>query len=224
MTTTNEMFELKPIDLDESGKKQKQAQKLAQQIPKPRKKNGCRNNHHSCHSPHKELEFCKNCDAYVETRPSNICECCEKTIAKFLKHTWLTRVLKFGIKQHANYIRDWSRYPEQGVEVAKLEKPYTWIQTFPDGTTKKIKVTEGFIKKPKHSQYLEIKYRETVYEIEIKYLAFTLEVNDGTDDNAKIQGGEDAKLNIIKKHIGIKGFRIWIPEEENYEYFPKEDE
>lgn len=193
-----------------------------------RNKNGCRGLHHSCHSPHLETEFCKNCDAYVELRGKNTCNCCDKEVVKFLKHTWLSRVLKFGIRQHRNFINDWVRFPDQGVEVQTLEKPYTWYQEVRDQKTgnliidpdtgkpklKKIVVKEGYVKKPRRSQMVEIKYRDTVYEIEIKYLALALETNDATDDKAKIRGGEDVKLEIINRHIGIKGLRIWIPEGE----------
>lgn len=179
-----------------------------------RKKNGCRELHYSIHSPHLELDFCTNCDAYVQSRNKIQCECCGKGVSKPIKHTWLSRVLKFGIRQHRNFINDWARFPDQGVEYATLKNPYEYTQKFPDGTTKKIKVTEGYVKKPRRSQLLEIKYRDTVYEIEVKYLALALETNDGTDDIASIKGGEDAKLDIIKNHIGIKGLRIWIPDTE----------
>lgn len=197
-------------------REQKLALKQLKNGKKPiaKKKNGCRDLHYSCHSPHLELEFCQNCDAYVQTRSKTLCECCLKTLTKVIKHTWLNRVLKFGIRQHKNFISDWSRFPDQGVEYKPLDKPYEYKQTFADGTTKKIRVTEGYVKKPRRSQLLEIKYRDTVYEIEVKYLALALETNDASDDNAGIRGGEDAKLDIIKKHIGIKGLRIWIPDTE----------
>lgn len=216
MATTNEFADLNPLGSQKNQEseyfpKPKKKQKHEKILVK--KKNGCRGMHHSCHSPHLELEFCKTCDAYVQIRAHNVCQCCEKTVVKFVKHTWLSRVLKFGVKQHANFIRDWSRYPDQGVEYKKLTKPYFWTQTFPDGTTKRIKVTEGFVKKPKHSQFLEVKYRDTVYEIEIKYLALALETIK-----------EDEKLTIIKRHVGIKGLRIWIDSDEDYEYFPKQNE
>lgn len=217
MATTNEYADLKPLgnpnqDFEYRGLHPKKKPKIAVKTL-IKKKNGCRGIHHSCHSPHLELEFCKTCDAYVQIRGHNICQCCAKTVVKFVKHTWLSRVLKFGIKQHANFIRDWSRYPDQGVEYRKLKKPYSWIQTYPDGTKKTVKVIEGFVKKPKHSQYLEVKYRDTVYEIEVKFLALALETIK-----------EDAKLAIIKKHVGIKGLRIWIGDDENYEYFPKQND
>lgn len=210
MATTNEYAEIKPLNQEFEYKSFHPKKPKSKQIQKPivKKKNGCRGLHHSCHSPHLELEFCKNCDANVQVRNRNICQCCEKLVVKFIKHTWLSRVLKFGLKQHANFIRDWSRYPDQGIEYRKLRKPYTWVQTYPDGTKKTVKVTEGFVKKPKHSQYLEVKYRDTVYEIEVKFLALALETIK-----------EDDKLTIIKKQVGIKGLRIWI--DEDYEYFPK---
>lgn len=197
-------------------REQKQALKQLRNGKKPfiKKKNGCRDIHYSCHSPHLELEFCQNCDGYVQLRNKTHCECCAKTVAKVIKHTWLNRVLKFGIRQHKNFINDWVRFPDQGVEFKTLEKPYEYKQTFSDGTTKKIRVLEVYVKKPRRSQLLEIKYRDTVYEIEVKYLAFALETNDASDDKAKIKGGEDAKLDIIKQHIGIKGLRIWIPDTE----------
>lgn len=50
---------------------------------------------------------------------------------------------------------------------------------------------------------LEVKYRETIYLIPAKYLALALEPI-----------AEDAKLELIKKHVKIKGFRVWIPDEE----------
>lgn len=142
-------------------------------------KNGCRKIHHSIHSPHLELEYCKNCDAHVQVRAENKCSCCDRTIPKFLTHTWLSRVLKFGVKQHHNFIRDWNMWPNDlihdGERFLKIGDP-TW---------------------------LEIKYRDTVYEIPAKYLALALEPIE-----------EKAKLDIIKSHIGIKGFRVWIPEDE----------
>lgn len=202
-TSKSEFADLKPL----GGTKLE----VTLQKPKPRKKNGCRSIHYSCHSPHLELHFCKTCDAYTQLRGNNICECCEKPVAKFLKHTWLTRVLKFGIKQHANYIRDWTRYPD-GAEYRKLENPYSYTQSFPDGTTKEIKVTEGFVKKPRYTQFVEIRYRHVVYELEIKYLALALEIVDSdlTDNKGRIikKGGEKAKLDLIQKNIVIKGFGI----------------
>ncbi len=181
-----------------------------------RKKNGCRGLHFSCHSPHLETEFCKNCNAYVKLQGKKQCECCSKDVVKFLKHTWLSRVLKFGIRQHRNFINDWVMFPEQGLFSETLKEPYTWYQKEFDKKGKpiidpktskqkvrKIKVEEIYVKKPKRSQMLEIKYRDTVYEIEVKYLALALEAGD-----------EDAKLQIINRHIGIKGLRIWIPEGE----------
>jgi len=209
--------------------KQKQVQKLKNgKKLVPKKKNGCRTIHHSCHSPHKETEFCKNCEAYVELIGKKTCGCCGKEVAKFLKHTWLSRVLKFGIRQHRNFINDWAMFPDQGVEFKTLDKPYTWYQDIFDPKTgkdvidsktgkikkRKIVVTEVYTKRPKRSQMVEIKYRDTVYEIEVKFLALALETNDGSNDKADIRGGEDAKLEIINKHIGIKGLRIWIPDGE----------
>jgi len=193
-----------------------------------RKKNGCRGFHHSCHSPHIETEFCKNCDAYVELIGKNTCNCCEKEVVKFLKHTWLSRVLKFGIRQHRNFLNDWVRFPDQGVLFDTLKEPYEWYQEERDLKThklildpktnkpklKKILVTEVYTSKPRRSQMLEIKYRDTVYEIEVKYLALALETLDASDDIAQIKGGEEKKLEIINQHIGIKGLRIWIPEGE----------
>ena len=210
-------------------KKQKQTTKTIKNGKKieSRKKNGCRNLHHSCHSPHIETEFCKNCDAYVELVGKKQCECCNKDVVKFLKHTWLSRVLKFGIRQHRNFLNDWTRFPDQGIVYEKLKTPYSYYQDIFDKTGKpeidpktnkvrqrKIVVTEGYVKKPKRSQMLEIKYRDTVYEIEVKYLALALETNDATDDKRNIKGGEDAKLGLINRHIGIKGLRIWIPDTE----------
>ena len=220
MKTTSAYEELKPINEKKvtfenyAPKKQKQAQKNVL-----KKKNGCRGLHYSCHSPHLELEFCKTCDSYVQIRGQNICQCCEKTIPKFLKHTWLTRVLKQGIKQHRNFIRDWSRFPEQGVVYEKLKKPYSYEQKMADGSTKRIRVTERFVKKPRYSQFLEINYRHIVYEIEIKYLVMALEIVDADviDPKTKkvvIKGGERAKLDMIKSNIIIKGFGLRIPEEE----------
>jgi len=209
---------------------QKQAQNEGKNGKKTRfkKKNGCRSLHHSCHSPHLETEFCKNCDAYVELINKNQCDCCGKEVMKFLKHTWLSRVLKFGIRQHRNFINDWVMFPDQGIEYKKLDKPYAYYQEIIDPKTqkpvidsktgkikkRKIVVEEVYTKPPKRSQMLEIKYRDTVYEIEVKYLALALETIDASDDKAGIRGGEEAKLEIIKKHIGIKGLRIWIPDGE----------
>lgn len=206
-TSKTEFADLNPLSQEVSfkTKKQKTEQKL-----KPRKKNGCRSIHYSCHSPHLELHFCRTCDAYTQIRDRNVCECCEKTVAKFLKHTWLTRVLKFGIKQHANYIRDWTRYPD-GAEYKKLTKPYKYTQTMPDGTTKEIEVTEGFVKKPRYTQFVEIRYRRVVYELEIKYLALALEIVDSDlyiGNKLIKKGGEKAKLDLIQKNIVIKGFGI----------------
>ena len=199
-------------------KKLKQDQKEPKngKIVRLRKKNGCRGLHFSCHSPHLETEFCKNCNAYVKLQGKKQCECCSKDVVKFLKHTWLSRVLKFGIRQHRNFINDWVMFPEQGLFSETLDKPYTWYQKEFNKTGKpiidpktnkqkvrKIKVEEIYVKKPKRSQLLEIKYRDTVYEIEVKFLALALEAGD-----------EDAKLQIINRHIGIKGLRIWIPEGE----------
>jgi len=231
------MVAISSLDLEEFGsnddlfvpKRHKQSLKQLKKTRKiePRKKNGCRGLHHSCHSPHIETEFCKNCDAYVELVGKKQCDCCSKDVVKFLKHTWLSRVLKFGIRQHRNFLNDWTRYPDQGVQYEKLKNPYTVNQKVfdnkgnpiidPKTNKQKIKknlITEVYTQKPKRSQMLEIKYRDTVYEIEVKYLALALETNDATDDKAKVRGGEDVKLEIINRHIGIKGLRIWIPDGE----------
>ncbi len=182
-----------------------------------KKETGCRSIHFSVHSPNLQLEFCKNCDGYVQVIKSNICSCCKKKTGKVLKYTWLARVLKFGVKQHHNFIKDWLLFPDQGMTIGRLKEPYTWQQEVRDPKTHKkiidaktgkvktrnILVKEGYKKQPKHSQYLEVRYRETVYQIEVKYLALALEPIE-----------DDAKLALIKKHVGIKGLRIWIPAEE----------
>lgn len=191
----------------------KQEQKT---VNRTRKKNGCRGIHHSIHSPHLELEFCKKCDAHVQALDGNICSCCKKPLVKLLKNTWLSRVLKFGVRQHHNFLRDWMLYPDF-CTVEPLKKPYTWHQIKVDPKTGKpvidpktnkpvtipIRVTEGFVKKPRNSQILEVRYRDTVYVIPAKYLALALEPLP-----------EDVKLKMIKKHVKIKGFRIWLPDEE----------
>ena len=196
------------------------------------KSTGCRSIHFSIHSPNLKLEYCKNCDGMVQVLDKNTCACCKKTVAKLLTYTWLTRVLKFGVKQHHNFIKDWLMYPDF-CEVRPLKKPYVWYQDIYEtkppynpvidhktGKTKqrKIMVKEGFMKKPSNSQFLEVRYRETVYSIPVKYLALALEPNDAsiTDLHGKIlvDGGEAAKLKMIKKHVGIKGLRIFYPEQE----------
>jgi len=105
--------------------------------------------HHSIQSPKYVLEFCKKCDAYVETRPTcmdcidnpiecrhgPICYCCTTPTVKHQKKIWLSRVLQAGWRQHHNFIRDWIRMPT------------------------------------KERIWLEIKYGTTVYEIQVKYLA-----------------------------------------------------
>jgi len=192
--------------------KEKQTTKLVE-----KKDTGCRDIHFSVHSPNLKLEFCKNCDGYVQVIESNICSCCKKKTGKVLKYTWLSRVLKFGVKQHHNFLKDWILFPDQGITVGRLKEPYVWEQELRDPKThkrlidkttgkvktRKILVKEGFKKPPKHSQYLEVRYRDTVYQIEVKYLALALEPIE-----------DDAKLALIKKHVGIKGLRIWIPAEE----------
>ncbi len=165
-------------------------QQSTSQIKRIRKKNGCRNMHNSIHSPHLELEFCVKCNAHVQVIEGNVCSCCKKTLVKFLKHTWLSRVLKFGVRQHHNFLRDWSMFPMDQVSVIT------------DNSGKK--KNEIFVKG--HSSCmtkLEIKYRDTVYEIPAKYLALYYEPID-----------EESKLELIKKHVSIKGLRIWIPDEE----------
>lgn len=196
------------------------------------KSTGCRNIHFSVHSPNLKLEYCKNCDGMVQVIEKNFCACCKKKVAKLLTYSWLTRVLKFGVKQHHNFINDWLRYPDF-CEVRPLKKPYVWYQDVYEDKPpynpvldhktgkqkqRKILVKEGFVKRPKNSQILEVRYRDTVYSIPVKYLALALEPNDADvlDDNGKvvIEGGEEAKLKMIKKHVGIKGLRIYYPEEE----------
>jgi len=197
------------------------------------KNTGCRNIHFSVHSPNLKLEYCKNCDGMVQCIDKNICACCKKTVTKMLTYTWLTRVLKFGVKQHHNFIKDWLLFPDF-CEVRPLKKPYVWYQDVYedkppynpviDSKTgkqkqRKIMVKEGFMKPPRNSQILEVRYRETVYSIPVKFLALALETNDGDimdEENKKVlvEGGESAKLKIIKKHVGIKGLRIYYPEEE----------
>lgn len=181
-------------------------------VKKKTKTKGCRGVHHSIHSPNLELEYCKNCAGYVQIIKNHTCYCCKKPLAKFLKHTWLSRVLKFGVRQHHNFLRDWSMFPMDCVEVKNLEKPRTITQYFPEGsdmakeypTGKRIKIKEGFYRGHRSGMvWLEVKYRDTVYEIPAKYLALALEPIN-----------EDAKLDMIKKHVGIKGLRIWIPDSE----------
>lgn len=167
---------------------------------KKAKTKGCRGIHFSIHSPNLELEFCKNCSGYVQFTSDHICDCCRKPLAKFLKHTWLARVLKFGVRQHHNFLRDWSMFPMDCVDVKKLDKTKTVV----DYSGNKTKIKEGFYRGHKSGMvWLEVKYRDTVYEIPAKYLALALEPIN-----------EEAKLNLIKKHVGIKGLRIWIPDSE----------
>lgn len=162
-------------------------------------------NHYSIHSPKHDVEFCKKCDAHVEVisvtnngeTENDICRCCGSKTIKIQKKTWLARVLKAGIRQHRNIIRDWIMFPE-----GALEEPIK-PRTVRDLNGNKIRVTEGYTKKPKHSQQVEIKFNSTVYSIEIKYLALYLETIN-----------EEEKLNIIGKKIGIKGYRITYPESE----------
>lgn len=162
-------------------------------------------NHYSIHSPKHDVEFCKKCDAYVEVIDienngeieKGMCRCCGSNTIKNQKKTWLTRVLKAGIRQHHNILRDWSAFPD-GCEVTEI-KPRSYV----DLSGKRIYVREIFTKKQKHTQFVEIKFNSTVYEISLKYLALYLEVIN-----------EDAKLKIIGKKIGIKGYRITYPEEE----------
>ena len=190
---------------------------------------GCRKIHFSIHSPNLKLEFCVKCDDYVQLISGNVCACCKRVVPKMLKYTWLTRVLKFGVKQHHNFLKDWMLYPDY-CEVRPLEKPYVWYQEIFDENgnpqidekgkikTRRILVKEGFTKPPRNSQFLEVRYRETIYQIPVKYLALALVSNDGdvVDEKGKvvIEGGEEAKLKIIKKHTGIKGLRVYYPEEE----------
>jgi|APSaa5957512535_1039671.scaffolds.fasta_scaffold22143_4 hypothetical protein len=161
--------------------------------------------HYSVHSPKHDIEFCKKCDAYVEVLDiqtktelkKGMCRCCGSKTIKHQKKTWLTRVLKAGLRQHHNVIRDWCMYPI-GCQVEEI-KP----RSFTDYSGKRITVREVFSKKPKHSQYVEIKYNETVYEIQLKYLALYLEPIN-----------EEEKLTLIGKKLSIKGYRITYPEEE----------
>lgn len=156
--------------------------KLLQKEKNVIKSSGCRGIHFSIHSPHLELQYCKTCDAHVQTKQSNTCECCSKVIPTKSNGAWLNKVLKFGVRQHHNFIRDWCMFPT------------------------------------KEPVWLEIYYRRTVYEIPVKYLALSLETNDGSvsDKNGKIivRGGEDAKLKLIRKAVGIKGLRCTIPEDQ----------
>lgn len=169
-------------------------------VKKKTKTKGCRGMHHSIHSPNLELEYCKNCAGYVQIIKNHICSCCTKPLVKFLKHTWLSRVLKFGVRQHHNFLRDWSMFPMDCVDVKTLDK----IKTVYDCSGNKIRVKEGFFKGHKSGMvWLEVKYRDTVYEIPAKYLALALEPIN-----------EEDKLALIKSHVGIKGLRIWIPDSE----------
>ena len=204
---------------------------IQKQKQKMKKETGCRKIHFSIHTPNLKLEFCANCDGYVQLLNGNICSCCNKVVPKMIKYTWLTRVLKFGVKQHHNFLKDWLLYPDY-CTVKPLDKPYVWNQVVynEDGEpeidektgetkTRKIMVKEGFSAPPRNSQFLEVRYRETVYQIPVKYLALALVANDGDviDEKTRkvvIQGGEEAKLKLIKKHTGIKGFRVFYPEEE----------
>ncbi len=154
-------------------------------------------NHFSIHSPKHDIEFCKKCDAYVEeiaNGEKGICRCCGSQTVKNQKKTWLTRVLKAGIRQHHNVIRDWSSFPE-GCRIDEI-KP----RSFTDMAGKRIRVREVYSKKPRSSQYVEIKYNETVYEIQLKYLALYLEPLI-----------ESEKLAVIGKKLSIKGYRITYP-------------
>lgn len=173
-----------------------------QEVKKEGKKktNGCRQIHFSIHSPHLELEFCKNCDAYVQAIEGNKCSCCKKQLVKFLKHTWLSRVLKFGVRQHHNFLRDWAMFPMDCINVENLDR----IKRTHDISGNKINVKEIFERGKKACMVmLEIKYRDTVYEIPAKWLALALEPIE-----------EEAKLELIKRHVSIKGLRIWIPDDE----------
>lgn len=165
-------------------------EQTVQQIKKMRKQNGCRGIHHSIHSPTLKLEFCKKCNAYIQTIQGNVCSCCKKPLVKLLKNTWLSRVLKFGVRQHHNFLRDWNMFPMDALNVEIRSEGKKTNEVFVNG--------HDSIK-----TILEIKYRETVYEIPAKYLALALEPIE-----------EDAKLSLIKKHVKIKGFRVWIPDEE----------
>lgn len=160
------------------------------QVQKLRKQNGCRNIHHSIHSPNLKLEYCKKCNAYIQTVEKNICSCCMKPLEKLLKNTWLSRVLKFGIKQHQNFLRDWNMFP---IDMLNIETKSQGKKPF-----------EVFTKGHKDSMMiLEIAYRNTVYTIPAKYLALALEPID-----------EDIKLALINEYVKIKGWRVWIPDEE----------
>lgn len=166
------------------------AEQTTRQIEKIRKQNGCRGIHNSIHSPHLKLDFCKKCNAYVQALDGNVCSCCKKQLVKLLKNTWLSRVLKFGVRQHHNFLRDWNMFPMDMLNV----------ETRTEGKKKNEVFTNGH-----HAgvTILEIKYRDTVYSIPAKYLALALEPIE-----------EDVKLALIKNHIKIKGFRVWIPDEE----------
>lgn len=173
------------------------------ELEKPKKRNAykCRGvqNHYSIHSPKHEVEFCKKCDAYVEVMDKNYCRCCGIKIVKQQKKDWLVRVLKAGIRQHHNVLRDWIMFPNE-CQIAEI-KPRSYL----DLSGKRIFVREVFSKKPRNvqRQYVEIKYKSTVYEIQLKYLALFLEsVN------------HEEILKIIDKKLSIKGYRITYPEEE----------
>ena len=179
------------------------------QIKKQRTNKKCRGSKHhfSIHSPKHDVEFCKKCDAYVEVIEiknntsgeiqKGMCRCCGSSTIKNQKKTWLTRVLKAGVRQHHNILRDWTLFPD-GCNIDEI-KP----RSYTDSTGKRIFVREIYSKKPKYTQFVEIKYNETVYEISLKYLALYLEPIN-----------EEDKLRIINKKIGIKGYRITYPEEE----------
>jgi len=190
------------VGVDKANKlEQEQLPPLTKQDLTNKKCRGAQN-HFSIHSPKHDIEFCKKCDAYVEVlvvqeTKKEQCRCCGGKTDKKEKKTWLTRVLKAGIRQHHNIIRDWTCFPN-GCEVKEIRP-----RSFTDMKGKRIVVREIFTKAPKHSQYVEIKYNETVYEIQLKYLAFYLEPII-----------EEDKLAIIGKKISIKGYRIIYPEEE----------
>lgn len=170
------------LELDQQVKLDREADQQEVKLSKLSKSKGCRGKHFSIHSPHLELQYCKVCDSYVQLKDGNVCQCCSKVIPTKSNGAWLNKVLKFGVRQHHNFIRDWCMFPTR------------------------------------EPVWLEIYYRRTVYEIPVKYLALSLETNDGsiTDKNGKtlVRGGEAAKLKLIRKSVGIKGLRIRIPEEE----------
>jgi hypothetical protein len=151
------------------------------------------------------VEFCKKCDAYVEVYDienngeiqKGMCRCCGSNTIKNQKKTWLTRVLKAGIRQHHNVLRDWSAFPD-GCRIDEI-KP----RSYTDLSGKRVFVREVFSRKPRGGQFVEIKYNSTVYEISLKYLALYLEPLI-----------EEEKLKIINKKIGIKGYRITYPTSE----------